>query len=241
VTSPRLAIHPGSGITEKRSRPGPGIPGAPRGSDAGGRVKPSPAHRLDRETSGVVVVAKTARHGPPHRDVHGRRGRQDVPRASRRAGSSRRAAASTCALAEAPADLRLEAAAGSQPPGGAHPLKKLAGGPEATLLEVTSRPDARTRFPAPTCRRSHPVVGDTKYGDFPFNASRSANGCHGACFCTAARLELAHPLTKKRLIFESPLPQELADCLPRAGSDGKHRRPERAFSGRPAHLQLARK
>src|SRR2546430_7125438 len=55
-----LAIHPGSGITGETlvdqvraylARQGLHTPE--------GEFKPSPAHRLDRETSGVVVVAKT--------------------------------------------------------------------------------------------------------------------------------------------------------------------------------------
>src|SRR5207247_10110027 len=55
-----LAIHPGSGITGETlvdqvraylARQGRVTPE--------GEFKPSPAHRLDRETSGVVVVAKT--------------------------------------------------------------------------------------------------------------------------------------------------------------------------------------
>ena len=55
-----LPIHPGTGITgdtlvdQARAyleRQGLSVPE--------GEFKPSPAHRLDRETSGVVVVAKT--------------------------------------------------------------------------------------------------------------------------------------------------------------------------------------
>src|SRR5205823_8290682 len=55
-----LAIHPGSGITGETlvdqaraylQRQGLRVPE--------GEFKPSPAHRIDRETSGVVVVAKT--------------------------------------------------------------------------------------------------------------------------------------------------------------------------------------
>ena len=55
-----LAIHPGSGITGETlvdqvraylARQGVQTPE--------GEFKPSPAHRLDRETSGVVVIAKT--------------------------------------------------------------------------------------------------------------------------------------------------------------------------------------
>ena len=61
------------------------------------------------------------------------------------------------------------------------------------------------------------MVGDSKYGDFPFNRIAQRQWGVRRMFLHSARLALAHPLTKKRLIFESPLPQELADCLPRAG------------------------
>ena len=59
--------------------------------------------------------------------------------------------------------------------------------------------------------------GDTKYGDFPFNRIAQRQWGLRRMFLHSARLALAHPLTGKRLIFESPLPQDLADCLPRAG------------------------
>jgi hypothetical protein len=40
-------------------------------------------------------------------------------------------------------------------------------------------------------------------------------------FLHSARLSLAHPVTKRRLVFDSPLPEELQEALPKAGIQWK--------------------
>jgi len=53
----------------------------------------------------------------------------------------------------------------------------------------------------------HPVVGDGSYGG-------NRPGIHlDRPFLHAARLELAHPVTGEPLVFEEPLPPELAAVL----------------------------
>src|SRR6202171_486222 len=95
--------------------------------------------------------------------------------------------------------------------------KKLAGGPTATLLELSIETGRTHQIRRHLEAIGHPVVGDTKHGDFPFNRIAQRQWGLRRMFLHSARLALAHPVTKKRLIFESPLSSELADCLPRAG------------------------
>jgi len=67
----------------------------------------------------------------------------------------------------------------------------------------------------------HPIVGDSKYGDFPFNRDMQRRLGLKRMFLHSARLSLAHPVTKRRLVFDSPLPEELREALPKAGIQWK--------------------
>jgi 23S rRNA pseudouridine955/2504/2580 synthase len=63
----------------------------------------------------------------------------------------------------------------------------------------------------------HPIVGDRRYGDFPFNRQLKTQAGLKRMFLHAQTLELAHPLTGKPLSLAAPLPPELADALERLG------------------------
>ena len=213
-----LAIHPGSGITGETlvdqvraylARQGVHTPE--------GEFKPSPAHRLDRETSGVVVIAKT-RQAMVRLTETFTAGEADKTYLALAKGRFQRESGSIdLRLAEHQQTYASKQQRGVNLQAALTHWKKLAGGPEATLLEVTIETGRTHQIRRHLQAIGHPVVGDTKYGDFPFNRIAQRQWGVRRMFLHSARLELAHPLTKKRLIFESPLPEELADCLPRAG------------------------
>jgi 23S rRNA pseudouridine955/2504/2580 synthase len=213
-----LAIHPGSGITGETlvdqvraylARQGVQTPE--------GEFKPSPAHRLDRETSGVVVVAKT-RQAMVRLTEMFTAGEADKTYLALAKGRFQRESGSIdLRLAEHQQTYASKQQRGVNLQAALTHWKKLDGGPEATLLEVTIETGRTHQIRRHLEAIGHPVVGDAKYGDFPFNRIAQRQWGVRRMFLHSARLALAHPLTKKRLIFESPLPQELADCLPRAG------------------------
>jgi 23S rRNA pseudouridine955/2504/2580 synthase len=213
-----LAIHPGSGITGETlvdqvraylARQGVQTPE--------GEFKPSPAHRLDRETSGVVVVAKT-RQAMVRLTEMFTAGEADKTYLALAKGRFQRESGSIdLRLAEHQQTYASKQQRGVNLQAALTHWKKLAGGPEATLLEVTIETGRTHQIRRQLEAIGHPVVGDSKYGDFPFNRNAQRQWGVRRMFLHSARLALAHPLTKKRLIFESPLPPELADCLPRAG------------------------
>jgi len=58
----------------------------------------------------------------------------------------------------------------------------------------------------------HPVLGDDKYGDFALNKALAPRGVK-RLFLHAARLSFAHPLTAEALAFESPLPPDMKAFL----------------------------
>ena len=213
-----LAIHPGSGITgttlvdQARAyleRQGLEIPP--------GEYKPSPAHRLDRETSGAVLVAKTRQAMVKLTEIF-------------TAGTAHKTyltlAKGRFQKEKGSIDLRLpehQQTGTSKQKRGTNlqealtHWKRLAGGPEATLLEVNIETGRTHQIRRHLEAIGHPVVGDSKYGDFPFNRLVHKQWGLKRMFLHSARLSIAHPITGKRLIFESPLPAELADALPRAG------------------------
>jgi len=213
-----LAIHPGSGITGETlvdqvraylARQGVQTPE--------GEFKPSPAHRLDRETSGVVVIAKT-RQAMVRLTETFTAGQADKTYLALAKGRFQRESGSVeLRLAEHQQTYVSKQQRGVNLQAALTHWKKLAGGPEATLLELTIETGRTHQIRRHLEAIGHPVVGDSKYGDFPFNRIAQRQWGVRRMFLHSARLALAHPLTKKRLIFESPLPQELADCLPRAG------------------------
>ncbi len=66
-----------------------------------------------------------------------------------------------------------------------------------------------------------PIAGDDKYGDFELNRTLSKQGLK-RMFLHACALALDHPLTGQRLALEVPLPEELARFLDRLGASAPH-------------------
>jgi 23S rRNA pseudouridine1911/1915/1917 synthase len=181
-----------------------------RGKAGGGAPeRPGIVHRLDRDTSGLLVVATTeAAHRNLSRQVRDRAVQRDYVALVEGNVSSRRG------TIDAPVG-RGHRAPERMTVGGRRPrearthfevVELLA---DDTLVEVsleTGRThQIRTHFAA----IGHPLCGDPRYG----HASR-----HGLPrqFLHARRLGFRHPESGEWLVFESPLPDDLADALERA-------------------------
>ncbi len=65
--------------------------------------------------------------------------------------------------------------------------------------------------------RKNPVCGDRVYGNFPLNRQLKERIGLRRLFLHASELGLPHPVSRKFLSVTSPLPEELNDCLKRAG------------------------
>jgi 23S rRNA pseudouridine955/2504/2580 synthase len=213
-----LAIHPGSGITgdtlvdQARAyleRQGLKIPE--------GEFKPSPAHRLDRDTSGVVVVAKT-RQAMVKLTEQFTEGHPDKTYLALAKGRFQREKGSIdIRLPEHQQTFASKQQRGVNMQSAMTHWRKLAGGTEATLLELTIETGRTHQIRRHLEAIGHPVVGDSKYGDFPFNRIAQRQWGLKRMFLHSLRLGLPHPITGKRLQLEAPLPPDLADALQRAG------------------------
>ena len=204
-----LAIHPGSGITEAtlvdqiRDYIGP-IPE--------GEFKPAPAHRLDRETSGVVVVAKT---------------RQAIVKLSEifTEGSAKKtylALVKGRVEKEGVIDLPLsehqqtganKAERGVNMQRALTRFRLIGQAKEAALVEVEIETGRTHQIRRHFAAIGHPVIGDAKYGDFPFNRRAKAEWGARRMFLHSARLGIAHPITGQQMTFRAPVPPELCEVL----------------------------
>jgi 23S rRNA pseudouridine955/2504/2580 synthase len=82
-------------------------------------------------------------------------------------------------------------------------------GAEFSMLEVRLLTGRTHQIRVHLAHAGYPVLGDDKYGDFALNRQVAAQGMKRLCL-HAGRLGFAHPLTGERLRLEAPLPAELA-------------------------------
>ncbi|HEY5381682.1 MAG TPA: RluA family pseudouridine synthase [Acidobacteriaceae bacterium] len=193
-------------------------------SSTGGELRPGIVHRLDKQTSGLIVVAK---NDPTHRKlaeifserklrkiylalvhgtVKGEQGTIDLPISRdlvRRIRMTTRRTGGRAAVSH----WRVLERIGSEKPGAHGPF---------TLLEVRIETGRTHQIRVHLQTLGHPVVGDTLYGA-PHNVARSSASEEAITldrnFLHAAELEFTHPTTGEPLHLTAPLPPELTALL----------------------------
>ena len=223
-------VHAGAGATEDARNRGTLVNallhrfGALSG--VGGELRPGIVHRLDRETSGLMVAAKNdeAHRGLArqfsHREVHKtyialvhgwpKRDQGTIQSAiSRDLKRRTRMTVRRVGGREAVTHYKVTHRMGS-------PYGKFA------LLEVKIDTGRTHQIRVHLSSIGHPVVGDTLYGaprllqvesgkirraGLPRSITATRNFLH------SAQIELAHPRTGEKLRFERPIPPELQDLL----------------------------
>jgi len=83
-----------------------------------------------------------------------------------------------------------------------------------TLLDVTLKTGRTHQIRVHLANEGHPIVGDPKYGDFALNR-QLARGEHrfGRMFLHARQLAFEHPASGERIVLTAPLPDECATLL----------------------------
>lgn len=185
--------------------------------DSGAGVRPGIVHRLDRDTSGLLVVAKTEAALEHLSDqfrartvfksyvalVHGRvntdTGRIDQPLA--RDASNR---------------TRMAVVRGGRSALSLYRVRQRFN--RFTLLDVELKTGRTHQIRVHLAWLKHPVVGDETYGGGRDNTIQDAKlRAHvrnlGRHFLHAERLAFTHPQTNERVEFSSPLPPELTQLL----------------------------
>jgi 23S rRNA pseudouridine955/2504/2580 synthase len=82
-------------------------------------------------------------------------------------------------------------------------------GADFSLLEVRLLTGRTHQIRVHLAHAGHPVLGDDKYGDFALNRELAKQGV-SRLLLHAGRLGFAHPLTGERLRLEAPLPADMA-------------------------------
>ncbi|WP_269533409.1 RluA family pseudouridine synthase [Chitinimonas sp. BJYL2] len=82
----------------------------------------------------------------------------------------------------------------------------------ATLLECELKTGRTHQIRVHCAQSGFPILGDEKYGDFPHNKQLAREGLK-RMFLHAWRLSLNHPLTAEPLVFEAEVPAELQTYL----------------------------
>jgi 23S rRNA pseudouridine1911/1915/1917 synthase len=196
-------------------------------SGVGGDLRPGIVHRLDKDTSGLIIVARNdAAHARlsemfAHRElkktyialVHGHlkqdRGTIEAPIARdllrRTRMTTRRRTGARDAVSHYTVLRRISCRFGPY-----------------TLIEVRIETGRTHQIRVHMASIGHPVVGDTLYGaparlvagpsrlrTYPETEALTLN----RNFLHAAELKFAHPKTQQTMHFKSPLPSELEDLL----------------------------
>jgi 23S rRNA pseudouridine955/2504/2580 synthase len=78
----------------------------------------------------------------------------------------------------------------------------------STLLEVTIKTGRTHQIRVHLASQGHPIAGDDKYGDFEWNKNLQKQG-HKRMFLHAWRLQFNHPVTGERVELNAELPTEL--------------------------------
>jgi 23S rRNA pseudouridine1911/1915/1917 synthase len=192
-------------------------------SGVGGPLRPGIVHRLDKETSGLIVVAKND-------EAHRRLGTQFAAREVkkkylalvhgwvkknsgtlaqnisrdpvRRTRMTTRAEGGRTAVTHYRVARRLDTKFG-----------------KFTLLDVKIDTGRTHQIRVHVSAMGHPVVGDTMYGAPKQARGKSAVISLSRNFLHAAELEFRHPRTAETIALKSELPQELQDFLTKVGQE----------------------
>jgi len=100
------------------------------------------------------------------------------------------------------------------------------GAREATLLEVTIKTGRTHQIRVHLASAGHPILGDDKYGDFESNKALVRQGLR-RMFLHAWRLQFDHPATGERITLQAPLPADLQKFTDHARTPPPPVRPDR--------------
>jgi 23S rRNA pseudouridine955/2504/2580 synthase len=196
-----LAVHGGSGISY-------GAIESLRAARPQAKVLEL-AHRLDRDTSGLLVVAKKrAALVELHRML--REGEVEkvylAVAKGRWRGAQKEIREPLHKYVTAKGERRVSVGAGGV--AAATRVRPLQVGAEFSLLEARLLTGRTHQIRVHLAHAGHPIIGDDKYGDFALNRRLAEEGV-GRSFLHASRLSFVHPLTGERLRLESQLPQDM--------------------------------
>jgi 23S rRNA pseudouridine1911/1915/1917 synthase len=179
-----------------------------RGIAGGHESRPGIVHRLDRDTSGLLIVARTP---DAHRRLVSQMARREIARryVALLAGALPQDEGTVDApLGRHVRDRKRMSIHTTRPHRAVTHFVVRERLPGYTLLDVRLETGRTHQIRVHFAALGYPVAGDTTYGD----RTRRPAGLTRQ-FLHAAHLEFAHPLSGEPLSFDAPLPADLAVFL----------------------------
>ncbi len=185
-------------------------------SGIGGEARPGIVHRLDRGTSGVMVVAKHDRaHRELARQFHDREvGKEYVALVW---GAMRAGRVLDAAIGRDPRQRHRMSTRSRRAKPATSKIASVEPYRGVSLVRVTIGTGRTHQIRVHLSDAGHPVVGDAVYGGARKRLPASLSGLDRP-FLHAARLMFTHPATGQRMTFDSPLPEDLTAVLAALGS-----------------------
>jgi 23S rRNA pseudouridine1911/1915/1917 synthase len=203
-------------------------------SSTGGELRPGIVHRLDKSTSGLIVVAKNDRAHAGLGAMFSGRLMQKTYLALVQGNLEREKGTISAAVSRDPLRRTRMTTRPSEDGRSAishyEVVRRLATRfGKFTLVRVRIETGRTHQIRVHMASLGHPVVGDTLYGGAGQLTDQSAQAGGrrnndperlklGRNFLHSAKLEFTHPITGKLLQLEAPLPAELTDFLNRLES-----------------------
>jgi 23S rRNA pseudouridine1911/1915/1917 synthase len=212
-----LVVHPGSGTQDSTLVHGL-LFHFENLSDAGGEARPGIVHRLDKKTSGLLIVAKNnISHARLSRDFQDRKIQKTYIALVH--GTPRR----NVGTIELPVGRhpRIRTKMTANPVRGRAAFTEYRVEEEFrgfALLEIGIKTGRTHQIRVHLSATGHPVVGDDVYGERNYKEFVRRFGAFDRYFLHATALRLNHPTTGEPLEFHSPLPGELQKLLMRIKS-----------------------
>jgi 23S rRNA pseudouridine1911/1915/1917 synthase len=183
-------------------------------SGIGGELRPGIVHRLDRGTSGVMVVATNdSAHQELSRQFHDREVEKEyialvwgVVQAGRRIDA---------AIGRDPSDRQKMSARAKHAREAVTRITRAMPLPGLTLCQVAIHTGRTHQIRVHLSAIGHPVVGDSVYGGVHRRVAGDIRAVQRLerPFLHAARLAFTHPRDGRRMEFTAPLPDDLQDVL----------------------------
>lgn len=180
----------------------------------------SPAHRLDRETSGIIIVAKRRPAMVHFTDVFTRHTAKKKYLVLVKGKMPKSNGLIDLPLAEHQQTAESRERRGVNMQEARTRWEVLSQNSHAAFLACTIETGRTHQIRRHFAAIGHPVAGDSKHGDFAFNREVKAKWGLKRLFLHATRLEFPHPEGGKRMVVETKLPDDLLEVLQRAALEG---------------------
>jgi 23S rRNA pseudouridine1911/1915/1917 synthase len=198
-----MAVHPGAGRS-RHTLVNALLARCPDLAGVGGVLRPGIVHRLDKDTSGLLLVAKNDR---AHTALSQQLKERTVEKGYLALVTGRLDPIEGViegAIGRDPRNRkRMAVVEGGRPARTAYRVRERLH--DCTLVEVTPSTGRTHQIRVHLAAVGHPIVGDAVYGRPSALVERQ--------FLHACRLGFDHPADGRRLVFESPLPPDLQQAL----------------------------